>query len=138
VTEKATHADAGPLGAYSDAARRISDNYRLHLTADPVGSEGRWMAFRLDDGECDKTLYASKSDAMRAKSLFARHWGFTVILPTGMDYRQAASYLRTCRMVAGNDRLRWMNTDTDAPEQQSTGLILPFRNEGNTRRIPLL
>lgn len=128
----------GPLGAGSDAARRISENYALHLLADADGAVNRWMAFRLENGECDPTLYDSKQDAMRVKGAFARYWGFTVILPTGMDARQAESYLRMCRMVADNPRLRWMNTDADAPADQSSSLILPFRREGNVGGIPLL
>lgn len=121
-----SYATPGPLGVYSDAARRIADAYALHLLADPTGNTDRWMAFRLDDGTCDPTLYDSKRDAMRAKGMFAKLYGFTVILPTGMNAAEAESYLRTCRNVADNPNLRWMNTDADAPEEYSSVQVLPF------------
>lgn len=124
-----TAADLGPLGAGSDAARRIHDAYTLHLLADPVGNENRWLAFALSDGTADPTLYDSKPDAMRAKGVFAGHYGYMPILPTGCSIAEAESYLRTCRMVAANPNLRWRNTDYDAPEAMTSKLILPFRKE---------
>lgn len=49
--------DPGPLGAYSDAARRVSDAITLHLLADGDGNHGKWCAFRLSDGTSDGVVY---------------------------------------------------------------------------------
>lgn len=49
--------DPGPLGTYSDAARRISDTITLHLLADGDGNYGKWCAFRLSDGKSDGVVY---------------------------------------------------------------------------------
>ena len=128
-----TKADPGPLGAFSDEARRIADTYNLHITADPAGSEGRWMAFRLSNGECDQTLYDSRSDAIRAKGLFAKHWGLIKIIPTGINYVAAASFLRTCRAVADNPQLRWKATDADSPISAADQLLMPMNREDMRR-----
>lgn len=48
--------DPGPLGVYSDAARRISDTVNLHLLADD-GNHLKWLAFRLSDGTSDGVVY---------------------------------------------------------------------------------
>lgn len=124
-----SNAEPGPLGFYSDAARRIADWFRLHLMADPVGNEGRWMAFRLDDGTCDTTLYDSRSDAIRAKGLFAKHWGVIKLIPTGINYQAAESYLKTCRMVADNPNLRWKATDAESPVSVADQLLMPMNRE---------
>lgn len=124
-----TAADLGPLGVGSDAARRIADAVSLHLTVDADGNVGRWLAFRLSDGNPDPTLYDSKPAAMRAKSLFGDLYGYLPILPTGCSVAEAESYLRTCRMVADNPRVRWRNHDDSAPESATSSLILPLRKE---------
>lgn len=123
-----SHADLGPLGAGSDAARRIHDAVTLHLTVS-ADNAGRWLAFRLEDGQCDSTLYDSKNDAMRAKSLFASLYGYLHIMPTGCSVAEAESYLRTCRMVASNPNVRWRNADYDAPSALTETMVLPMRKE---------
>lgn len=130
MTENRTAADLGPLGIGSDAARRIHDAYTLHLTVDAEGNEGRWMAFALEDGQADNTLYDSKNDAMRSKGVFAKNYGYMPILLTGCSVREAESYLRMCRMVARDPRLEWRNSDYTAPEAETSRLILPFHREG--------
>lgn len=42
----------GPLGRYSDAAHRMSDQAREFLTRNGIEGIGKWLAFRLDTGEC--------------------------------------------------------------------------------------
>lgn len=133
MTENATAADLGPLGLGSDAARRIHDAYTLHLTVDAEGNEGRWLAFALTDGTADHTLYASKNDAMRAKGVFAKNYGYMPLMLTGCSVREAESYLRMCRMVAADPRLQWRNADYSAPESETSRLILPFNREGFRR-----
>ena len=124
-----TNADVGPLGIGSDAAQRIRDAYWLHMTADPLGNEGRWLAFRLSDGYVDATVYDTKQDAMRAKTLFAKHYGYMKLLPTGCSVTDAESYLRTCRQVAENPSVRWRNDDYEAPTSLTDGLLAPMRRE---------
>ncbi len=126
-----SHADAerGPLGTYSDAARRISDAVTLHLTVDPAGNSMKWIAFRLSDGECRPEVFGRKADAMRAVGMFASLYGFAQLLPSGMTPRQAASYLKTCRQVADDPRLRWRQTDADAPADQVEQILTPLRIE---------
>lgn len=87
------------------------------------------MAFRLDDGTCDPTLYDSRSDAIRAKGLFAKHWGVIKLIPTGINYAAAASYLKTCRAVADNPNLRWKATDADSPISATDQLLMPMNSE---------
>lgn len=55
--ESAMAGDPGPLGAYSDAARRVSDAITLHLLADGDGNFGKWLAFALSDGTSDGVVY---------------------------------------------------------------------------------
>lgn len=53
----------GPLGCYSDAARRASEAVNLHLIADSEGNKGRWVALRLSDGGSDGIVYDTVIDA---------------------------------------------------------------------------
>lgn len=129
MTRPNSYADPGPLGAYSDAARRIADAVTLHLTADPEGAAGRWLAFRLEDGTPDPTLYDARSDLIRAKGLFARYWGALKILPMGMSYQEAESYLKTSRAIADNPNLRWKATDADSPIAMTDQLLMPLNSE---------
>ena len=124
-----SHAEPGPLGFYSDAARRISDAVKLHLLADAAGNEGRWLAFRLDDGTPDPTLYDSRSDLIRAKGLFAKHWGGVKLLPMGMGYREAESYLKFSRHVADNPNLAWKQTDADSPVSEADMMLMPMERK---------
>lgn len=133
MTEPNSHVDPGALGFYSDAARRIADAVSLHLTADPEGAAGRWLAFRLDDGTADPTLYDTRSDLIRAKGLFAKHWGALKILPMGISYREAESYLRTSRMIADNEQLRWKATDADSPIAATDQMLMPLNLESLRR-----
>jgi len=129
VTNPKSYAEPGPLGFFSDAARRIADAVSLHLVADPEGTAGRWLAFRLDDGTADPTLYDSRSDLIRAKGLFAKHWGALKILPMGLPYQEAESYLRTSREIADNPNLRWKATDADSPIAATDQLLMPMNKE---------
>lgn len=128
-----SYAQPGPLGFYSDAARRISDAVQLHLLADAEGNSGRWLAFRLDDGTPDPTLYDSRSDLIRSKGLFAKHWGALKILPMGIPYREAESYLKTSREIADNPNLAWKATDADSPISTTDQMLMPMNREAYRR-----
>lgn len=129
MTRPNSHGEPGPLGAYSDAARRISDAVQLHLLADPAGNEGRWLAFQLADGVPDPTLYDSRSDVIRVKGVFAKNWGALKILPMGISYAAAESYLKTSRAIADNPNLRWKATDADSPVSATDQLLMPLNRE---------
>jgi hypothetical protein len=57
MAESKLAGDPGPLGAFSDAARRISDTITMHLLADGDGNFKKWCAFRLFDGTTDGVVY---------------------------------------------------------------------------------
>jgi hypothetical protein len=55
---------------HTDAAKRVSDAVNLHMLASDAGwawenVRGQFMAFRLEDGRSDGTLYPTKLDAVR-------------------------------------------------------------------------
>jgi len=54
----------GPFG-FSDAARRMSDAIHQAIVD---GHRNRWMAFALEDGSTNGTIYDTKEDAHRALS----------------------------------------------------------------------
>lgn len=129
MTSPNSYADPGPLGAYSDAARRIVEAVNLHLIADPSGAEKKWLAFSLDDGRCDPSIYDTKAAAILSKGIFAKRWGFLQILPMGMTAQEAESFLRTSRMIADNPNLRWRQTDADAPSEHIETMLMPLNRE---------
>jgi hypothetical protein len=58
---------------HTDAAKRVCDSVNMYTVA--MGANwawenavGRWMAFKLEDGSTDNTLYGTKQDAVRNQS----------------------------------------------------------------------
>jgi hypothetical protein len=94
--------DAGPLGIYSDAARRASDIVNLHLVVDPSGNTGRWVAIRLSDGGSDDTVYDCKCDAVR-NQLHEKQCVYVQIQPTGLPARDASILLNLYREMYDNN-----------------------------------
>lgn len=88
--------DPGPLGIYSDEARRASDIVNLHLLADPSGNTGRWVAIRLSDGGSDGTVYDCKCDAARFQ-LHETQCVYVQILPNGLSAKDAHILIRMYR-----------------------------------------
>lgn len=80
--------DPGPLGVYSDEARRASDIINLHLLADQSGNVGRWVAIRLSDGSSDNVLYDCKCDA-KIHQLHEKQCVYVQIQPTGLSAKDA-------------------------------------------------
>lgn len=80
--------DPGPLGIYSDHARRASDIINLHLVVDPAGNTGRWVAIRLSDGGSDGTIYDCKCDAIRHQ-LHEKQCVYVQIQPSGLSAKDA-------------------------------------------------
>ena len=90
--------DPGPLGTYSDAARRIADTHNLHQAVNGTTAVGKWIACRLSDGVSDDTLYDTRTDAVRHQ-LHEKQCAYVQIQPEHMSYRDAASYLAFVRHV---------------------------------------
>ena len=84
--------DGGPLGAYSDAASRLSDAVTLHLTVNGLNAVGQWIAARLSDGGTDGNLYPDKATAIRHQ-LHETQCAYICIVPEGMPPRDADIFL---------------------------------------------
>ena len=103
IPDSAMAGDPGPLGAYSDAARRISDAMTLHLLADKDGNRGKWLAFRLSDGTSDGVVYDDPVAAADAQ-LHYKQCAYIQIHFGGITPRAASVMLDYYRRVydAGN------------------------------------
>jgi hypothetical protein len=103
MTDSALAGDAGPLGLYSDAARRISDSVNLHLLADPDGNHKKWCAFRLSDGTTDGVVYDDPV-AAADHQLHYKQCAYIQILRGGISAKAASVMLGYYRAVydAGN------------------------------------
>lgn len=85
--------DAGCPGvAHSDAAKRCSDEVNLHLAALGFEAFRKWVAVRLADGGSDKTLYASKREAIRHQS-DEQLCAYVCVPPTQMSVCSAEAFL---------------------------------------------
>jgi hypothetical protein len=81
-----------------DAAKRISDAVNLAALA---GDIGKWMAFRLNTGTTDHTLYDSRAAAVE-KQLWPEHMCFIQVMPGGMQPKEAQAYLLYWRALHDN------------------------------------
>lgn len=88
----------GPVLAFPDAARRMSDQVNLHLAA---GQVMRWAAIRLADGTSDGVAYDTKQDAIRHQ-LHEELCTYVLIQPGGMQPREADAVLRFTRWAYDN------------------------------------
>jgi hypothetical protein len=84
---------------HSDAAKRLSDTYRLHRLADPIGNTGRWFACALADGSSDHVLYDTRRDAVTHQRHNETYYCFVQIVPHDMNHCQAESFLGTHRKM---------------------------------------
>lgn len=87
------------LGAHSDAARRVSDAYRLHKLAEGLASIGRWFAVALADGTSDGVLYDGKRDAVRHQHHNEQWYAFICINPGDMTVCEAEEFLAINRTL---------------------------------------
>lgn len=99
-----------------DAARRISDEITLHLTAQSyhaTEATNRWIAVRLADGVSDHQLYDTKTEAMRfAPPILGCHDAqcmYVQIPLTGMPASEALHLLKLFRQP-------YMNTTAPVDE----------------------
>lgn len=97
-----------PLGGHSDAAKRLSDQYNLHIAAG--GRLGQVFAVRLSDGTSDGELYDSRAAAVRYQHHNERWYAFVRLGAPRMTVCEAAS---TLRFQAHQSRLGL--ADRDAP-----------------------
>lgn len=88
-----------PLGGHSDAAKRLSDQYRLHRMAMGVGSYGQWFAVKLADGTGDGSLYPSKRECMKHQHGQEVYYAFVCIAPTDMGVCDADIFIKTARVM---------------------------------------
>lgn len=85
-------------GGHSDAAKRVSDHYNLHVR---VGAQpGSWLAFALEDGTHDGTAYETKADAVRHQHHNEWRFGFVCTGAALMTVCEAESLLYMRRMEA--------------------------------------
>lgn len=85
-----------PFG-FSDAARRISDTVTQAI-ADRQG--GRWMAFALEDGRGNGTVYDTKADAIHAHRNAARKYCYLCVPLDLLPPRAAEVFLKVHRQLA--------------------------------------
>lgn len=128
-------------GAHTDAAKRVSDTYRLHRTALGQAAVGRWFAPALADGASDGVLYDSKRDAVRHQHHNEQYYAFVCIGPYDMNVCEAEEFVRMVRtFYDANIRL----TDPDhtnggrdviprVTREDQSSLIRSIRNKGRTR-----
>lgn len=85
----------GPFG-FSDAARRMSDAINQAVVD---GHQNRWMAFALEDGATNGTIYDSKEDAHRAlRNSYRQHMVLRVPWD-GCPPKAAEAFLRVHRQL---------------------------------------
>ena len=96
------YANPGPLGLYSDEARRAADTLNTHLLVDRNGNTGKWVAIRLSDGGSDGTVYDCKCDAIRFQ-LHEKQCVYVQILPEGIGYKEAEIMIRIHRQMYDKD-----------------------------------
>lgn len=87
-----------PLGGHSDAAKRVSDTYRLHRAASGLTAIGQWFAAALADGTSDGVLYGSKQAAVRHQHHNEVYFAFVCINPGDMSVCEAEEFLAVNRM----------------------------------------
>ncbi len=88
-------AQPGPLGAFSDPARRCSDIVNTHIA---TGDAGKWVAIRLSDGGSDGIAYESRALAVRHQ-LHETLCAYVKVPRDSMPPAEAASFLAFNRMV---------------------------------------
>lgn len=84
---------------YSDAAKRLADEYNMHRVAAPYDSIGKWFAAALTDGSSDHVLYPSKVECVRHQHHNENYYAFVQIVPSTMSYKDAETFLKMHRKM---------------------------------------
>lgn len=100
-----------------DAAKRMSDTVNLHLVAasDILDVVGKWVAFKLEDGTTDGSLYDRKDDAVSHQSI-PKRCCYLKITPDGITEKDAGTFLKVNRHPY---------IDTTAPEHVINPSLYP-------------
>lgn len=85
---------------HSDAAKRISDQHRLHRSALNQAAIGGWFAVALSDGTSDGVLYDCKRDAVRHQHHNELRYAFICIGPADMTPCEAEEFLEINRLLS--------------------------------------
>lgn len=101
MTALVRHDDACPQkgAGHSDAAKRVSDTYNLHLLAAPHENVGNWFAVRLANGKGDQVLYPTKRAAVIHQHHNEKYYAFIRIGPRSMSVCDAECYLAINRKL---------------------------------------
>lgn len=104
----------GSMIDHTDPAKRLSDTYRLHRLADPIGSIGHWFASALNNADSDRTLYDTRRDAVTHQHHDEEYYFYTQIRPCDMNACQAESVLSGARKIAGTPGIKLTDRDHHA------------------------
>ena len=137
---------ARPGLGHSDAAKRLSDIYRLHKTAGGRAAWGRWIAVALADGRSDHVLYDSKTDAVRHQRHNEQWFCFTCIGPADLSPCDAEEWLAIHRMYydAGlrlpdpSDRRGGRDVIVRATAEDQRSLVASIASKGRLRPANLI
>jgi hypothetical protein len=107
---------------HEDAAKRISDTYRLHRLADHFGSIGKWFASRLSDGTSDGVLYDLKVECISHQHHNEKFFAFVRVGPHDMNVCESQTFLNVQRRLS----------------EKGIGVIDPDQRGGGPVMIPRL
>lgn len=95
---------------HSDAAKRVSDQYNLHLVGAGDNAIGKVFAASLADGRSDGVLYDNKYDAAVHQGHNEQRYAFLRIGPSSMSPCDAEGFLAFHRLA---DRKGMPRVDRD-------------------------
>ena len=131
---------------HSDAAKRVSDTYRLHRIAAGNDAIGKWLAVALADGTSDNVLYDSKQAAVRHQHHNEQWYAFIAVGAWDMNPCEAEEFLSINRTLYDNGiRLTDPDHAQGGPEvitrstvEDQRSLMRSIRNHGRTRPTGLI
>lgn len=96
-----THIAPCPFKAFShsDAAKRLSDTYRLHRIALGFDANRKWFAVSLADGRGDNVLYDTKLECVTHQHHNESNYAFIRIMAPDMNVCEAEVMLATVRRL---------------------------------------
>jgi hypothetical protein len=80
-------------GGHSDTAKRVSDNYNLHMVCLGPGFHGV-IAVSLNDGSSDGELYPDRATAVRFQRGNERNFAYIRLIAPSMTVCEAESVMR--------------------------------------------
>lgn len=86
---------------WPDDVKRVRDGHNTALIADPTGNVGKYMAFSLQDGTTNGSVYDHFEQADRAGNVLIRYQVMILqVQPQMMSSKEAQSILRTFRWLS--------------------------------------